>query len=73
MRLELWWQLRKLMKVGLVFRYTRKSVSIYNLPRQYVNRQTGNCDLCLGSVEDKAGIAASFYRQVEGYLGPRLV
>jgi hypothetical protein len=31
MRLELWWQLRKLMKVGLVFRYTRKSVSVYNL------------------------------------------
>ena len=39
MRLELWWQLRRLMKVGLVFRYTRKSISIYNLPRQYVNRR----------------------------------
>src|ERR1035437_5679948 len=39
MRLELWWQLRRLMKVGLVFRYTRKSIPIYTLPRQYVNRR----------------------------------
>ena len=39
MRLELWWQLRRLMKVGLVFRYSRGSVSVYNLPRQYVNRR----------------------------------
>jgi hypothetical protein len=39
MRLELWWQLRRLMKVGLVFRYTRKSISVYNLPRHTVNRR----------------------------------
>jgi hypothetical protein len=39
MRLELWSRLRRLMKVGLVFRYTRNSISIYNLPRQYVNRR----------------------------------
>jgi hypothetical protein len=39
MRLELWWQLRRLMKAGLIFRYTRKSISVYNLPRHSVNRR----------------------------------
>jgi hypothetical protein len=35
-RLELWGRLRKLIKAGVVHWYTRKSISIHNLPRQYL-------------------------------------
>ena len=38
-RLELWRRLRGLIKAGVVHWYTRKSISIYNLPRHYVNRR----------------------------------
>jgi len=38
-RLELWGRLRRLIKAGLVFRYTRRSISVHNLPRHTVNRR----------------------------------
>ncbi len=38
-RLELWRRLRGLIKAGVVHWYTRKSISIYDLPRHYVNRR----------------------------------
>jgi hypothetical protein len=38
-RRELWRRLRGLIKAGVVHWYTRKSISIFNLPRHYVNRR----------------------------------
>lgn len=39
LRLELWQRLRRLMKTGVVIRFTRKSISVHSLPRHTVNRR----------------------------------